>query len=116
MLTIYHNPRCSKSRKALELLEDSGMSFEIHQYLKRPPKESELRDLVKLLALKSPLEMMRSGESILDELQIDLEKQTDAELIALMHRHPILIERPIVFTDKDARIGRPPEDILDLID
>lgn len=116
MLTIYHNPRCSKSRKALELLEDSGMSFETHLYLKRPPKTSQLKDLVELLGLKSPLEMMRTKESIIEELHINLDDLNDAELIDLMHEHPILIERPIVFTDKDARIGRPPEDILDLID
>lgn len=115
MLTIYHNPRCSKSRKALELLEDSGMSFEIHQYLRRKPKESELREIIKLLGVK-PINIMRVNEGVLLELNIDLKQKSDDELIALMLEHPILIERPIVFSDKDARLGRPPENILDLLD
>jgi len=91
MLTIYHNPRCSKSRKALELLEDSGMSFEIYQYLKRPPKASELREIINLLGVK-PIKIMRTGESILRELKIDLDTKTDDELIALMLEHPIKAE------------------------
>lgn len=115
MLTIYHNPRCSKSRKTLELLEDSGMSFETVQYLKRAPKENELREIIKLLGV-NPIKIMRTKESILEELRIDLDSKSDDELIALMHKHPILIERPIVFTDKEARIGRPPENVLDLLD
>ena len=115
MLTIYHNPRCSKSRKALELMEDSGMSFEIHQYLKRPPKVSELQQIVSLLGI-APIKMMRTSESILQELEVKLEDKSDKELLQLMHQHPILIERPIVFSDKEARIGRPPEHILDLLD
>ena len=91
------------------------MSFEIHQYLKRKPKEAELRNIIKMLNVE-PIKIMRTNESILKELNVDLNSKTDDELIALMLEHPILIERPIVFTDKDARLGRPPEDILDLLD
>jgi len=115
MLTIYHNPRCSKSRKAIELIEESGMSFEIHEYLKHPPKEKELRNILKLLKVK-PLKIMRQNEKILTEMQINLTEKNDDELISLMLKHPILIERPIVFSDNEAKIGRPPENILDLLD
>ena len=96
-------------------MEESGMSFEIHQYLNRPPKVTELKSIINLLGVK-PLQVIRKNESVLKELNIDLTSLNDNQLIELMHTHPIIIERPIVFTDKQAIIGRPPENVLDILD
>ncbi len=113
MTTIYHNPRCSKSRQTLALLEEQGVDFEIHEYLKDTPKKSTLKDILKKLD-KKPIEVMRTKEKILGELGIALDDLKDSSLIDLMLEHPILIERPIVVTQESARIGRPPESVLEL--
>ncbi len=113
MTTIYHNPRCSKSRQTLALLEEHGVEFEIHEYLKDTPSIKELKAILKKLA-KKPIEIMRTKEKILTELDIDLKTLSDNELIELMHDHPILIERPIVVTEHSAAMGRPPESVLEL--
>ena len=115
MTTIYHNPRCSKSRQTLALLEENGVTFEIQEYLKDTPKKAALKDVLKKLN-KKPIEIMRTKEKILGELGIDLHEISDSALIDLMLEHPILIERPIVVTDESARIGRPPESVLELFE
>lgn len=113
MTTIYHNPRCSKSRQTLALLEDNDVAFKINEYLKMPPTKSELKSILKKLN-KNPLDIIRSKEKILGELNITLDDKSNEELIDLMLKHPILMERPIVVTEDSARIGRPPESVLEL--
>ncbi|MBT8142157.1 MAG: arsenate reductase (glutaredoxin) [Gammaproteobacteria bacterium] len=113
MIKIYHNPRCSKSRQTLALLEAQQVDHSVIEYLKTPPGKSELKDILKKLN-KEPLEIMRKKEKIMDKLNIDLTSKSDVELIDLIIKHPILLERPIVVTDEDARIGRPPESVLEL--
>ena len=115
MTTIYHNPRCSKSRQTLALLEENNIEFKVQEYLKDTPKKSALKDMLKKLD-KKPIEIMRTNEKILKELGIELSELTDSALIDLMLEHPILIERPIVVTNESARIGRPPESVLELFE
>ena len=104
MTTIYHNPRCSKSRQTLALLEEKGLEFEIQEYLKDTPAKADIKDVLKKLD-KMPIEIMRTKEKILGELNINLSELSDSALIDLMLEHPILIERPIVVTEESARIG-----------
>ena len=114
MIEIWHNPRCSKSRQALALLQDQGINPRVHRYLDDPPTDKELRQAIKALDLSSPLEMMRTGEKRFKEL--GLTPDTDAEtLIRAMVGNPILIERPIVLNGGRAVIGRPPENVLTLL-
>jgi len=113
IVTIYHNPRCSKSRQTLALLEEHGINCNIQEYLKDVPKKSELIEILKKLD-KKPIDIIRSKEKLIKELGITLTKLSDSELIDLMLEHPILIERPIVISLQSARIGRPPESVLEL--
>lgn len=113
MTTIYHNPRCSKSRQTLALLEVNDIEFQTNEYLKTPPSKKELINILNKLG-KRPLEVMRTKEKIISELGIELGDKTEEELIDLITQHPILLERPIVVTHKSARIGRPPESVLEL--
>ena len=110
---ILHNPRCSKSRKTLDLLKESGIDFEVRLYLQDPPNASELDTLLQILKME-PRSLMRINE---DEYDInDLENQQDRNaLIEAMVSHPILIQRPIVVHNGKARIGRPPEAILEIL-
>ena len=112
---IYHNPRCSKSRQTLQLLEEQGVQPEIIEYLKTPPSESELKAILKALDM-SPRDLMRKGEAQYKENNLADESLSDEQLIAAMLEHPKLIERPIVVTsDKKYALGRPPESVLDII-
>lgn len=113
-LRIYHNPRCSKSRKTLALLEEHGHSPQVIEYLTAPPSKDELTDILKKLGMQ-PRELMRKGEEVYKELRLGDADQTDEKLIAVMVANPILIERPIVVTDGKAAIGRPPENVLDIL-
>ena len=113
-VTILHNPRCSKSRQSLELLNKHGVDIKVIQYLKNPPTPSEIKSILKKLNL-SPSEILRTGESRFKELAISLEEISDDELIALMIENPILIERPIIFDHQKAVIGRPPENTVDML-
>lgn len=113
-VTILHNPRCSKSRQTLQLLHDRGIRPTIVEYLREPPSVDELADLLELLDL-TPREMMRRKEAIFGVLGLDATELDDARLIEAMHRHPILIERPIVITGRKAAIGRPPENVLTIL-
>ncbi|MEG3157765.1 arsenate reductase (glutaredoxin) [Lysobacter zhanggongensis] len=112
---LYHNPRCSKSRGALELLRERGIEPEIRAYLDTPPGEDELRQLVAMLDV-SPRALLRTGEAEYRELGLDDPSITDHRIIAAMAAHPRLIERPIFVNGGRAVIGRPPERVLDLLD
>ncbi|MBA4210744.1 MAG: arsenate reductase (glutaredoxin) [Parvibaculum sp.] len=112
--TIYHNPRCSKSRQTLALLEERGLDPLIVDYLKAPPSAAELQAILKKLKMK-PRDLMRKGEAVYKDLRLDNEKLTDEKLIRAMEENPILIERPIVVAGSKARIGRPPESVLEIL-
>lgn len=109
MLKIYHNPRCSKSRQGLAIVEASGEEFEIVKYLDNPPSYIELAAILGKLNLK-PIELIRKNESIWKE-QFKGKELSDEELIEAMISNPKLIERPIVVKDNKAVLGRPPENI-----
>jgi arsenate reductase len=113
-VTIYHNPRCSKSRQALALLEEKGVRPEIVEYLKTPPSAAELRAILGMLGL-APRELMRRKEASYKEAGLDDPALDDDALIAAMVAHPVLIERPIVVKDGRAALGRPPEAILEIL-
>ena len=112
--TIYHNPRCSKSRQTLALLEERGISPRIVDYLKTPPSSAELKAILKKLGLR-PRDLMRKGEPLYAELGFKDRDLDDDALIALMVANPILIERPIVVSGSKAAIGRPPESVLKIL-
>ena len=112
--TIYHNPRCSKSRLTLALLEENGETPEIVLYLESPPSEAGLQDLLAKLGL-SPRELMRKGEELFKEKGLADASLTDTQLVAAMVEHPILIERPVVVKGDRAVLGRPPENVLELL-
>jgi len=112
-ITIWHNPRCSKSRDAAALLEEKGIDAEVVKYLETPPTKEELIAVLKMLGLTAR-ELMRTKEELYKEL--DLKEVTDEEqLIEAMVAHPKLIERPIVIKGSKAAIGRPIEKIIDLL-
>ncbi len=110
---IYHNPRCSKSRATLALLQERGYELEEVRYLETPPAASELKQVLKQLGLR-PRELMRTGEAEYKEQGLDNPELSDEALIEAMVRTPKLIERPIVIHDGKAAIGRPPERVLEL--
>lgn len=114
-ITIYHNPKCSKSRAALQMLQEREVELEVIEYLKNPPAKSKLTKILKYLGLK-PRELMRVHEEVYKELELDNPNLTEKQLIEIMTTHPILIERPIVVSDEQAIIGRPPESVLTLLD
>jgi len=111
---IYHNPRCSKSRQTLGLLEDSNVTPVIIEYLKTPPTVDELTTIINQLGI-SPRDLLRKGEAIYKELGLADTSLTDTAIIEAMCANPKLIERPIVIKDGKAKIGRPPESVLDII-
>ncbi|TVQ68292.1 MAG: arsenate reductase (glutaredoxin) [Oceanospirillales bacterium] len=111
---IYHNPRCSKSRQTLQLLQDKGITPEIKEYLKNPPTAEELKQLIDLLEIK-PRDLLRNKEDEFKEAGLDNPALDDAAIIDAMIRFPKLIERPIVVHQGKARIGRPPEQVLELL-
>lgn len=114
-VTIYHNPRCSKSRETLALLQEQGIEPQIIQYLDTPPDAATLKTLLKDLGFSSARQLMRHKEDIYKELNLADESLTEDQLIDAMVNHPKLIERPIVVKGKKARIGRPPEQILEIL-
>ena len=113
--TIYHNPRCSKSRQTLELLQQRGVEPEIVLYLEQPPTKKLLKDLVKKLNIHAR-DLLRRGEEEYKALNLVDANLSDDELLAAMSAHPKLIERPIVVRGESARLGRPPENVLELFD
>jgi len=113
-VTLYHNPRCSKSRTALDLLDRHGVQPAIVEYLKTPPSRETLSTLLDMLGL-GPRELMRTQEQEFREAGLDDPKLTRTQLIDAMVKCPKLIERPIVVRDGKAVIGRPPEKVLELL-
>ncbi|RAL23994.1 arsenate reductase (glutaredoxin) [Lujinxingia litoralis] len=111
-LTIWHNPRCSKSRQTLQLLEEHGAELTVRRYLDDPPSVDELRHALTLLGIDAA-GLVRRKEALFKEL--DLKDAADDALIEAMATHPKLIERPLVLSEGDAAIGRPPEDVLRLL-
>ena len=113
-VTIYHNPCCSKSRQTLELLTGRGINARVVEYLKTPPDSKELKQILNLLDMQ-PRNLMRRQEPIYKTLGLDNDSLSDRQLIEAMVEHPVLIERPVVVTKNKARIGRPPEKVLEII-
>ena len=111
-MKIYHNPRCSKSRKTLAIIREKGEEVEIVEYLNNPPNKIELKEVLKKLGMK-PGQIIRKGESIYKE-NYKGKSYTDEEWIEIMANNPILMERPIVVKGNKAVIGRPPENVIDL--
>ena len=112
--TIWHNPRCSKSRQTLALLEERGISPTVRLYLDDTPSTSEVAEVLQQLGMK-PWELLRRGEKVFKELGLDKDADDEA-LIETMSANPILIERPIVIHGGDAALGRPPESVMRLFD
>lgn len=113
MLKIYHNARCKKSREGLEILNNSGKEFEVKEYLKEPLDENELEKLIKKLKI-TPIQLVRKNEKIWKE-EYKNRDLSDREIITAMVKNPKLIERPVVESDKEAVVGRPPSDIEKLL-
>lgn len=111
---IYHNPRCSKSRQALALLEESGVSHQVVRYLETPPTAAELDQLLTTLGLE-PVEVMRTKDDLYKELGLAGKTLTREEGIRLLAEHPALLERPIVIRGDKAVVARPPERVQELL-
>jgi arsenate reductase len=112
--TIYHNPKCSTSRRTLDLLRVHGVEPRIVEYLKTPPDGPALDRLLKGLGM-TPSQLLRRKGGLVAELGLDRPEATEAEIRAAMLAHPVLIERPIVVTKKGVRLGRPPERVLEIL-
>ncbi len=113
-VTIYHNPRCSKSRATLALLAERGVEHTVIRYLETPPSVAELKKIVALLGI-SPRDLIRTGEDEYRANGLDDMTLSDSDLLQAMHDHPRLIQRPIVVSKNAARIGRPPECVLEVL-
>lgn len=114
VIVIYHNPRCSKSRSACELIAARGINAKVIDYLKTPPSQEELRGLLKMLDMRAD-ELVRRGEPVFKENYAG-QTLSDEQWLDALVAHPILIERPVVVCGARAVIGRPPEKVLDLLD
>ena len=112
--TIFHNPRCSKSRQTLQILKDNECDTEIILYLETPLDQSVLEGIIKKISLP-PRELLRKGEQEFKDNDLKNKNISDQEIIELMAKHPKLIERPIVIKGNQAILGRPPENVLELI-
>ncbi|MBT6136212.1 MAG: arsenate reductase (glutaredoxin) [Rhodospirillaceae bacterium] len=113
-VTIYHNPRCSKSRQTLDLLRGEGIEPTIIEYLQTPPDAATLGGILDKLDIE-PRDLMRRKEAPYKELGLDDAGKSRDDLIAAMVANPILIERPIVLSQGQARVGRPPEQVLEIV-
>ncbi|MDT0678252.1 arsenate reductase (glutaredoxin) [Autumnicola musiva] len=113
MITIYHNTRCKKSREGLELVKNSGEDYRVREYLKVPLTEEEISALINKMNI-SPIQLVRKNEKIWKENYKDKDL-SDRELIAVMAKHPKLIERPVVENEQNAVIGRPTSDIEEVL-
>lgn len=114
MLTIYHNNRCSKSRQTLALIKDRGLEPSIIHYLDKPPSKEELREILSKLNL-SARDIIRTGEDAYKTLGLSNKDFSDEYLIDAIISHPKLLQRPIVVSDERAIVGRPPENVLELL-
>ena len=113
MTTFYHNPRCSKSREALHLLEEKGETIEVIRYLENPPTKQELKQIIDLLGIE-PIDLVRVQESEWKE-NFKGKKRSNEEIIEAMLKYPKLMERPIAIKGLHAAIGRPPEKVLEIL-
>lgn len=113
-VTIWHNPRCSKSRQTLELLQKKGVTPTIREYLKEPPSKAEVETLITLVG-GDPGELIRDGEAEFKALKKKKAEMSKADIAKAIAAHPILLQRPIVVSGKKAAIGRPPEAVLPLL-
>lgn len=113
-VTIYHNPRCSKSRQTLQILQDKGIQPTLVEYLETPPDAAELNRILELLGME-PRDLMRKKESEYKDAGLDDPSLSRDELIAAMVTHPKLIERPIVLANGKAALGRPPEKVVEIL-
>ncbi|TMJ30576.1 MAG: arsenate reductase (glutaredoxin) [Alphaproteobacteria bacterium] len=113
-VTIWHNPRCSKSRQALELLQKKGVTPAIREYLKQPPSKAEVETLIDMVG-GDPGALVRDGEAEFKALKKNKAEMSKAEIARAIAAHPILLQRPIVVAGKKAAIGRPPEAVLPLL-
>jgi arsenate reductase len=113
-VTIYHNPRCSKSRQTLQLLQEQGIEPTVRLYLEDSPSAKELKEVIAKLDI-SPRELLRKGEDAYKENQLSNKDLSDAALIKAMVEFPKLIERPIVIKGDRAKLGRPPEQVLEIL-
>ena len=113
-VTIFHNPRCSKSRQTLSLIQEKNIDINIIEYLKTPPDISQLKQMLKKLGYE-PRQLMRKSEQIYKDLDLGNENKTTEDLVIAMAQNPILIERPIVLSGEKAAIGRPPESVLNIL-
>ncbi|AFU98317.1 arsenate reductase (glutaredoxin) [Simiduia agarivorans] len=114
MVKIYHNPRCSKSRETLALLEAKGLTPEVVKYLDTPPTVAELKRLLKALGI-GPRDLLRTGEDDYKALNLANPALSDTALVEAMVAHPKLIQRPIVVNGDKAALGRPPAAVLDIL-
>ncbi len=112
---IYHNPRCAKSRETKKLLEEKGIEPVVVEYLKTPPNAEELERILDMLGFDDPRQLMRRKEKEYKALGLDDPSLSREQLIQAMVAHPRLIERPIVIHGDKARLGRPPEQVLDIL-
>jgi arsenate reductase (glutaredoxin) len=112
-VTIYHNPRCSKSRQALALIQDRGIDPQVVEYLKQPPSARELKRIIALLDIPAH-QLVRSTETEYAELGLAPDS-SEERLVEAMAAHPRLIQRPIVIVGQQARIGRPPEQVAEIL-
>ena len=113
-VTIYHNPRCSKSRQTLALLAEQGVEPDVIEYLTDPPDAATLKAVIKKLGIR-PIELIRKKEQPYVKLGLAAKQDDDAALIEAMVKHPILIERPIVVKANRAALGRPPQKVLEIL-
>jgi arsenate reductase len=113
-VVIWHNPKCATSRKVLDMLRAKGVAPQVIEYVKTPPSAAEIRSALKDMGMK-PRDLLRRHGTPFDELGLDDPKKTDAQLIAAMAAHPILIERPVVRSPKGTRLCRPPERVKKIL-
>ncbi len=114
-VTIYHNPRCSKSRETLALLEARGLTPDVVRYLETPPDVTTLKTLIAQLGFNSVRQLMRRKDDLYQSLELDNSALDEEELYRLLAEHPALMERPIVVHGEQARLGRPPEQVLEIL-
>tara|TARA_B100001167_G_scaffold155719_1_gene102982 strand:- start:145 stop:492 length:348 start_codon:yes stop_codon:yes gene_type:complete len=113
-IIIYHNPKCSKSRQTVELLVKQGIKPVLNEYLKIPPTVEKIKEILRKLGY-APRDLMRKKENVYTEHNLGDPFLSDDDLIEFMVKHPILIERPIVLANEKAAIGRPPEQVLEIL-
>ena len=113
-VVIWHNPKCATSRRVLEMIRAKGVAPRIVDYVKTPPSAAEIKAALKAMGM-TPRELLRRRGTPFDELGLDDPKKTDAQLIAAMAAHPLLIERPVVHGPKGTRLCRPPERVTEVL-